>query len=245
MLLVLNELTFEPARTSVATAQRQLSDMINLVRAIHNLGAERVLKVPRTLRHTLLSHGYTMAQWLDGVAGVPRDERVFLKTVGTKAPYVEEVLAAATYEHGKDYEFRFEGRRTSGLGAAYLLDAPCVGLAGGGNASEDPLKVDVLSCDDDQIVECDVHVCNICTSDQFKAREAWIRERIARERNIGDGEELWKRRAVCFPQLVFCESTKSFLCKLNGREQFFQGIVRHLAMINGSSGEFVGHFWCR
>ena len=183
------------------------------------------------------------AQWLNDETQVPKDDRVFFKTIAAKAPFISDVCSAAVQELGFECEFRFEGEAAEGLGAAHLLDSAAVSLPCRRFAC-DPVFLQVTCLDEEGLIEYFVPVCCLSSVDQVRRREKWLRDRLLLESPIGDGDELWSGRTLHFPRLIFCASTEDFVRSLSGKELHFRQILRHLTALNRylltwTDGEFA------
>lgn len=232
MEITLNELSCEPAPPERAIAQTHMSRFIQVVRELAKYGVKRSLRTLRTFMSQHLAPGYLVSQWLND-GSVKADERLFIKTIATKAPYLEDILEALSEEQKRVFKFRFEERDSIGLGVAYLLDCPAAALGCNVKFHQDPAKIQIESLDENnQSEEQTVEVCCLTSVEQVAKRGAWLQAHISRENKINNGTDLWDKRDVVWPDLVFARTVQAQVKSFTGNEQFFRQIIRHLDTLN-------------
>jgi hypothetical protein len=240
MEIALNELSCEPIPPHKATAQEHMSRFVAVIRALARYGVKRSLRTLRTFLDQQLAPGYVVAQWLNDKS-VEAEERIFIKTIATKAPYLSDILDSIAEQQNRVFSFSYEGSDAVGLGVAYLLDCPAASLGCNEKCLRDPVTIRMGSLDDSgDIVEQVVDVCCVSSVEQVAARGGWLRQRIDRENEVTDGEELWQKRGSAWPNLVFAGAVQAQVAELTGGEQFFSQLVRHLDVLNDAVGDWHG-----
>lgn len=237
MEIAVNELSACGAYNSPQEARAGMRRFIDVSRAVFRLGAERTLRTTSDFMGRELARDYPVARWLnDGV--VDREERLFFKVIATKPPFLDDLMAQAEERQGTVLEFEFDEIRALGLGMAYLWDAPAVSLDGDERFRRDMVAVSSRSFGNTEVLlEEEVEVCCLSRLPQVESRKGWIASRIQRE--VKTGEDLYRRREVLLPNLLFSDDAPRQLCDLNGRESFFQQVCRHLFVLN----EYVGGWY--
>ncbi len=168
------------------------------------------LRVPATFFSTELIAGYTIADWIfDRVS--PQEHRTYLKSQGTKSPYLIDLpeLQAA---FGM-IDFRFQGQEAEGLGVAHLVDGLAVSLDSHDRWHTSTLILDVLQFGEDEAfvsTTADVlHACRLQDLVPHAARLASLRLD-----SVKNGAELWNRREELFSRLIFVAETEKQLAAL-------------------------------
>jgi hypothetical protein len=177
MDLILNELSLTVPRTGIVSARASMQTLIRVSRALAALGFERTLRTPRHWTLCTLADNYLVAQWLND-GGVEMENRLFVKTMATKSPFLEEILADMIKEFGLAAEFYFNERACTGLGVAYMQGGPAVSIDGAGDFAQDPVVINAVGECGGEIVETTFEVCCISRVEQVVAREIWLRERV-------------------------------------------------------------------
>ena len=237
MEITVNELSACGAYGSPQDSRAGMRNLIEVSRAVFRIGAERTLRTTSDFMGRELARGYRVAQWLNDRT-VDREERLFFKAIATKAPFLDELMAQAEEEQGVVLEFVFDAMAASGLGMAYLWDAPAVSLDGDARFRGDTVAVLLRSLGSaDMLLEEEVEVCCLSCLPQVESRRGWIVSRIQRE--VKTGEDLFGRGEVLLPNLQFCDDAPRQLRSLSGREPCFHQVCRHLFALN----EYVGG-WC-
>jgi hypothetical protein len=180
-----------------------------------------------------IAPNYRISQWLND-QGVPVEERVFIKTVATKGPYLEQTFMDASILRGGEYVCTYQGEPALGLGAAHLLNAPALSYAAATCFGTDPVTIAITAQVEAELSEYEVEVCSLSSVSQVEARTEWLRLRVSQENEVGNGPELLARIGARYPRLLFCERAVSYITSLSGRERFFNTLVRQLDSLNSS-----------
>jgi len=236
MEIVFNELSARGTYQGPQDAQKGMHQLVQVARAIIRCGADRTLRTTSDFMNRYLAQDYRVAHWLNDKT-VDKEERLFVKTVAGKAPFLEECFKSEEDNRDEIFEFLFENDTAHGLGVAYLWEAPAVSLDGEGRFAADPILILLrLLGEDNEFKEEMVEVCCLTTLQQVSRREPWIRNRVQGE--VRTGTELWKRRESLFTSLTFCSDAQQQLQKLNGREPYFRQVLRHLFELD----HYVAHW---
>lgn len=233
MDLAVNELAFEFACNSQHDAKQRMVRLIATIRALTKLGFTRRLWVPEAFMGIELSEGYLFAQWLNDQT-IEREERIFIKTVISSGPYLEQTIQNEIINRGGTFDFEHEGKTAKGLGLGWLRNGPVVSVENAPPFETDPVTIQVASDqengDDFEVEDCEV--CCLTFTEQVTAREDWIGNRLAT--TYSSGVDLIDRIADDFGCLTFCENAVSQIKSLSGSEQWFGTMVRHFNAINSA-----------
>ncbi|MER5846854.1 hypothetical protein ABT126_07230 [Streptomyces sp. NPDC002012] len=207
-LLFLNEISCgtgcEPAH-----ADRAMTEFARTTRAVAKEDRTPTVLVSAVeLKSLQIAEGYPIGKW----AGNPRnrDAWVRLRQMQNKSPFK---VAFPDEKEPYDVEYRHEGDRADGIGAAHLLDGLAVSLPVAARWDTSTLRVER-----EQLVDADgggpdtevseVEVRHLSARDHVEDHLTWIRERAAWLISTGladvhSGAALWEKRAELFPRLGF------------------------------------------
>jgi hypothetical protein len=231
MQCIFNELSATLVANSEDIAKGNMSSLINIIRILSSHGFEKTLRMPRNFREILLSQNYRISQWMND-SNVDSIERLFFKTVASKAPYTDEILSYIEKVRSEDtlFEFKFENTKSNGLGLAFLQNYPSISFVNNPKFAQDPLSIIVTTVDEQGVDDKHEEICNFYSTDQIQGKKDWLLECIRRE--IPDGETILSMKEQFFPNLDFCQSTYKQLKSLTGDEPYFKQISRHLFELN-------------
>ena len=204
--IVLNELSLEPPAPDQLTARQWMFNFIQTVRGINSqTKSQSILRSQYDFYSTALSSNYSLRQWLND-NDVDREERRFIKSLATKAPFSEDIRDSdeiySIENNSGAYEFRCHGKPAIGLGVAYMLDTIAVSTLSEACWDYSYLDLDVISIEEDDKKITVVHTsCKKHLQDHVE----WIKIRL--NSNI-DGQALWNQKDELFPNLQFCDSVE-------------------------------------
>ena len=241
MEIIFNELSACGDHKSTDDAKIGMHRLVEVARSIIHQGADRIIRTTADFMNRQLALNYGIANWLNDNT-VDREERIYIKRLAGKAPWIEECFTAEEESREIMIEFLFNGDRALGLGVAFLWDAPAVTLDGSGRFSSDPAQVTLQTLQEDgEFNDENVEACCISTPAQVGLREQWLRERIQTE--VRSGNELFGRKDSLLANLVFCAASIKQLQGLDGHEPYFRQVVRHLFEIDRAVATwFAGSF---
>ncbi len=210
--IVLNELSLETPAPDQLVARQWISNLIQTVRAINaQTKNQSIFRSQYDFYSTLLASDYSLRQWLNDNQ-VDREERRFIKSLATKAPFSEDILepveVLSIENNIASCEFRYKGKLAIGLGIAYLLDTISVSVNSSSCWDCSYLNLEVISIDEDDEKITIVHASR---KEHLQDHIDWIKNRI--HSNI-DGEALWNQKGDLFPNLQFCSSVEKQLQNL-------------------------------
>ncbi|MFE9724383.1 hypothetical protein ACFYQ5_12550 [Streptomyces sp. NPDC005794] len=207
-LLFLNEISCgtgcEPAH-----ADRAMTEFARTTRAVAKEDQTPTVLVSAVeLKSLQIAEGYPIGKW----AGNPRnrDAWVRLRQMQNKSPFK---VAFPQEKEPYDVEYRHEGIRADGIGAAHLLDGLAVSLPVAARWDTSSLRVEreqLVGADDGgtDTESGEVEVRHLSARDHVEDHLTWIRERAAWLIRTGladvhSGATLWEKRAGLFPRLGF------------------------------------------
>lgn len=238
MDLVFNESSLVPKAANRVEATRRMALLVETVRAARRHGAFGTLRTCGDFWNSELTEGYTIAAWgADG--GVPRDSRVYVKTLAGRAPFIETLFAEAEGESLR--EFQCGGEVCRGLGLALMRDWPAVSVAVE-PWTTDPLTVlcraYVEADTGGSVIETAEDACNFFEPNCAQRRADWVSQRL--QRDIQAGRELLARAVEVLTELEFTDTAVRQVEAMSGSEPVFRQVVRHVfalaAAIRGWDG---------
>ncbi|MDR3568343.1 MAG: hypothetical protein P4L43_09975 [Syntrophobacteraceae bacterium] len=175
MEIIFNELSACGDHKSTNDAREGMHRLVEVARSIIHQGGDRIIRTTADFTARQLARNYGIANWLNDNT-VDLEERIYIKRLAGKAPWIEEYFTAEEDSREKMVEFLFKGDRALGLGVAFLWDAPAVTLDGNGKFSSDPAQVSLRTLDEDgEFSDENVAACCLSTLAQIGLREQWLR----------------------------------------------------------------------
>jgi len=227
--MVLNELSLQSPASDASIARQWMSDFIQTVRAVKaQAGQQAVLRTQYSFRAALLSPDYPVGQWLRDSA-VDLEERRFIKTLVTKAPFSEDTLNAEVQEiesNSGSCEFLHQGEVAIGLGVAYILDIIPISLRSKLCWDCSYLDLEIIHIDQDNE---EVKIIHASLKNHIQDHIEWFQARLKKAREIFDGEGFWNKREELFPNLQFCDSVKDQLLSLRTGDVMLNPIEKRLS----------------
>ena len=221
---VFNDLSAQPPAADLATAFQRMSRFVELLRVAPDHGLDPGVRIPQTFHGIMLGPEYRIWDWINDTR-VPRDQTLFLLTLATRSPYLDQV-PDAIQERALLVDLRVGGIESDALRAAYLLQAPLLSFL------QAPWDLPLIACacvelaDDALTPPQTVQLPNLARVSHFANHAVWIRAR--RQRSIASGRDLWEHRHRLFPHLEFCPAVEAQLLTLRSTEPRFQQVIDKL-----------------
>jgi putative addiction module killer protein len=122
--MVLNDLSLRSPVSERGAARKLMTDLINVLSTAVISGI-KTLRTQDNLYNLMLSTDYPVASWLND-SQVEREERSFLRTLGTKTPLLAEITDPTVQEKESLADCKHQGETAYALGIACLLNALAV-----------------------------------------------------------------------------------------------------------------------
>lgn len=242
MDLVVNELAFEHPCDSELDAKNRMVTLIATIRSLTGLGFAKRLCVTKEFLSIELFNGYPVTRWLNDRT-IPQTERMFVKTILSTAPYLEDMIETQILQRNGVFDFEHEGKTAKGLGLAWLMDGPAVSVKDAPPFENDPVTIQVASqteeSSEDEFDIDNYDVCCLTFPHQVERRKAWLEERVARSKLCSSGPEFIATKDKLFPNLIFCESSVKQISNLSGSEPWFGNLLEHCQALNDSIGNWA------
>ncbi|MFI9173064.1 hypothetical protein [Streptomyces lincolnensis] len=215
-LLFLNEKSCATA-CDQARADAAMADFVDVVRAVAKEdSAETSLVSEDGLTSLEIAKDYPIGKWIG--AGPKNHARwLRLRALQNRSPVRSVYPAPDADGH---LEYRHEGEKVLGLGAAHFMDGIAVSLPVASEWETSSVRLErseLVELDDDSLEfeheTVDVrHVSSLPHVDEYRA---WIRE--ASLARAATGRQIWERRADLYPHLQFLPRTEGRLTDLDPR----------------------------
>jgi len=204
--IILNELSLAPPAPDQLTARQCMFNFIQTVRGINSqTKSQSILRSQYDFYSTVLASNYSLRQWLND-HGVVREERQFIRSLATKAPFSEDIRDSdeiySIENNSGVCEFRYQGKPAIGLGIAYMLNTIAISLLSEACWDYSYLDLDVVSLEDD---DKEITIIHASRKEHVQSHIDWIKTRL--NSNI-DGQALWNQKDELFPNLQFCDSVE-------------------------------------
>lgn len=222
--MVFNELSIEPPAIDVLEARQWMEGFIGTVVSATAAGINRVLRTHIDMNHTLLAPEYPMAKWRNDNS-VDIETRRYFRSLISQYPPLEDLPKIDNDMLGRD--FFFDDKRSYGFGIAYLLESLSISLQSDDIWNEHRIRIKTQWIEDNgELISKNVKVSHASHSAHIDRLSEWISWRLAT--GIGDGNDLWDRKAVLFPHLIFCNHAAAQLLPLQKGNPIFRQIVKRL-----------------
>jgi putative addiction module killer protein len=179
--IVLNELSFSSPASSIPVAQQRMIALISTIRSATKKGASRVLRTHSDFNNAMLAPDYPVARWRNDPT-VDREIQRFLKTLETKAPFLDPITDALIQDQKNLSEFLYEDQPAVGLGIAILLGALAVSVQSDPCWLQVRLPLQWKFIDEDSEVWAEIsqniEVIHASSSDHIAEHQDWITDRI-------------------------------------------------------------------
>jgi len=200
ILLFFNELS-NTAHAEPRSIDQAMAEFVELLRTIRGWRGDTALVTEEPLKLMEIAPGYSIQQWI-ARSSVNLDRWRFIRAIQNRAPY-RSVLPDSV-ETGVEY--RHDGYRVRGIGAAHLLDGLAVSLPLGVAWGEPWIAVLRLMLAEDErgevaLREEQVDVRHASLPAHAVRHKAWVQD--AGREHLTSGAGIWDSRAHHFPHLTF------------------------------------------
>jgi len=235
---VFNELSANGCYDDIYSANDGMESLVNLSRALSNIGFSNKLCTVEDFRQLLLTDEYTIQNWVtDRKVGADRDLQRWLLTSTTKSPYIEALLEKEQRSH-RVFEFKYDEKQCYGFGLAYLSDCGAVSLNGDPRFSQPEVAISFFEIGENYEVNKSISVNSIYSLEQLGDVKADLAKRNIEK--VKNGRMLVKQMPVIFPYLVVAGHAENQIESLSGSEQYFSDILRHFEVLNETMAEWQG-----
>jgi len=149
--MVLNDLSLLSPVSERGTARQLMTDLIDVLSTAVRFGV-RTLRTRDNLYDLMLAPSYPIAAWLNDNQ-VEREERSFLRTLGTKTPLLAEITDPSVQEEESLADFKHQDESAYALGIAYLLNALAVSFHSESRWNCDNLDLEITRLEDETNAE--------------------------------------------------------------------------------------------
>ncbi|MGW1717219.1 hypothetical protein [Streptomyces sp. NPDC002156] len=214
--LFLNEKSWTTA-CDPARAERAMADFVDAVRAIAKEDpAETSLVSETELKSLEIAEGYPVGKW---IGSSPKNHARWQRLLGlqNRSP-VRSVYP--TPDADGHLEYRHEGEKVLGLGAAHFMDGIAVSLPVAHEWQKPTVgleRSELVELDDGSLefAHETVDVRHVSSEPHVDEYRSWIRESsLAR---AATGRQIWERKADLYPHLQFLPRTEAQLTDLDPR----------------------------
>lgn len=221
MDIVLNELSV-PFCDKIKCSIQAMQDLMEVYSSCQKVGIKD-LKIHCDLMAATIAPDYTIAMWISD-ENASKEHRMAFLQYAAKVPYVDEILSLKTAEKIALLEFYYNGNCVKGMGVAYLLGTPLISFYHATwNVCDIPVEVRILDDDDGEVVS-EVHIIRHCSrKEHVVSIGEWLSELDLPV--VSDGIELWVKKGILYPNLIFCENTRKQLSYLHANTPSFQQIL--------------------
>jgi len=177
--IILNELSLAPPAPDQLTARQCMFNFIQTVRGINSqTKSQSILRSQYDFYSTVLASNYSLRQWLND-HGVVREERQFIRSLATKAPFSEDIRDSdeiySIENNSGVCEFRYQGKPAIGLSIAYMLNTIAISLLSEACWDYSYLDLDVVSLEDD---DKKITVIHTSCKKHLQDHVEWIKIRL-------------------------------------------------------------------
>ncbi len=218
--MVFNELSLQTPAADIETARQWMSELIETVRAATAKGVPGMLRTKSNFYSSELARNYTVSKWFK-----ERDkdlEARLLKSYIRKGWNLDQIteLNIQVRDRGE------QGETEPSIGLAYAVinNALAVSLKSDRRWDVSRLEITVIQVDDDE--ELKESIIHASCRDHVQQHADWIQKRIRTV--LGDGAELWHRRAELFPNLEFCQDVGEQLQNLRTGNVMLRPVEKRL-----------------
>nr|WP_230966716.1 hypothetical protein [Nostoc commune] len=194
-------------------AQQRMSELIKTIKTVKAQGVKVSLRTQEDFHTTILAPNYPLRHWLNDA---DRDERLFIKILGTKAPFSTDIANSEIQDienNASLSEFRHQGEMAIGLGIAYVLNTIAISLLSQECWDCNRVKLEFRYLDEDgEIISESVEIIHASRSSHVQEHASLIQQNQERiYQNVSDGLEVWNCREELFPNLEFCDAVRKQL----------------------------------
>lgn len=224
MDLFFNELSIKEGADK-ETGKQWMSGLIGVFKNAYIMGFKE-LKTTEEFRTFPLAPGYIIDDWLHDPQ-VDRETQLFVKTKASRPPFIDQVVEQKDNENNRLHEFKYNGQKAAGLGAAYLFETIALSFANSSAWDRHRVEIQVVEYTEEERIKSTVEeVKHASKPTHLDLLEAWINTR--KRSDIPYGKLLWLKRKEYFPHLIFCKDVEKQIDFLTGNEPGFHLIKKRL-----------------
>ncbi len=226
--LVLNELSHQTYAPNIYTAREWMTTFRETIQAAVQIGTKQILRTGQIFYQIKLTRDYTIAQWLND-SGVDRDERLYIKTLTTKYPYLENFAPIEGVTPVELMDVYYNDQRAEGFRYAYWMDALAISFLSNSQwdrAIIEGLVLQYMEPESDEITEEMICIPHASKPEHVDTHREWISHRV--QDSIHDGTDIWYRREELFPALIFCESVRQQLRQIHSSHPLLRQVKERL-----------------
>jgi len=226
--MILNELSHKHPAENIHVARSWLSNLCETILAGSNIGIKKVLRTDGSFFQIQLAPGYFLPNWLND-RQVDEVERLFFRTIITKTPFLRDLEPLEVTERVEFSECFFDGEKANGFLYAYLLNALSVSLLS--HPKWDIPKIEnviihQLNESSGDLEENPESLRHASRAEHLASHQTWIIEQI--QDSIRDGNDIWHRKDELYRSLIFCDSIRRQLKKINSSHPVFPQVKQRL-----------------
>lgn len=242
--MVLNELSHKTPAQDIYAAKRWISTLRTTIQEATSLGVQRILRTGRIFYEIELAKNYTIANWLNDNT-VDREERIYLKTIATKYPYMEDFLPSQSLNSVELMECYYGNQRAEGFLYAYWMQALALSFPSDPMWDQhiiDNLSLEYIDPENGELMKKTVNVIHASNPGHVSTHRNWIDQRI--RDSIRDGNDIWYRKTELYPSLLFCDSVHQQLRRIYSSHPLLKQIKERLSELeafcqNWETGPFA------
>lgn len=224
MDLFFNELSIKEGADK-ETGKQWMSGLIGVFKNAYIMGFKE-LKTTEAFLTFPLAPGYLIHDWLFDPL-IDSDTKLFVKTKVSKAPYIDRLIEQKDNEDHRLHEFKYNGQKAAGLGAAYLFETIALSFANSSDWDRHRVELQVVEYTEEDRLKPGVKEVNHASKPtHLDLLKVWIEER--KRSDIPTGKLLWLKRKEYFPHLIFCKNVENQIDFLTGNEPEFHLIKKRL-----------------
>jgi len=231
--MILNELSIQSANMNRREMNDAISQMLTVCQKLFHEKDDRDFYYTVELLTKELVSGYTIHDWLRD-SGVKQQEKAFFRTIINR----RQLISAMDFPGSELFVEVDSGEKISAVGclAAYEAESYVVSM----NTSFHWQKEEIVGTyvtleQDDELVS----IANCCYEEQLNSIEEKQKNRI--RVMVSSGKELWEKREVLYPHLLFCDDVQDQLAEAR-ISLHIQMVMKRLQILEDYFKEFDGRF---
>ena len=230
--IVFNELSLQTPAADISTARQWMSEFIDTIRAVKPApGIKRKLRTRSDFFYSFLAPNYPIVKWLND-PDVDFEARRLLKGIQDKNDLWLQDIA------DPGIEVRYQGKQAIGLDYAFVFKAISLSLISDPEWDCSRLELEVTPVDEnEELVTTKENIIHASRSDHAREHADWIEKRTRKE--IRNGLDLWQRREVLFPHLLFCEAVEKQLQSILTEDPMLWSIEERLSQLENASKTWI------
>lgn len=204
MVLVINELSYSYTE-SEGQSKSWYDDFFNLCFEIEkNYNCKLGLKYSLSLKQHNFNDSYVFLKWLNYQN---REQKTSILSMLTKEAFIHD------YPYYKAYD-----KEGKGLGYAYENNELLISFKTSENWSNHyiPVVQEQISEDTLEIEKDEFKLRNYFSKENLDEHNKYVLIKLIAERNnvfdsVNNGVDIWTKKNILFPNLIFCDSTQQFI----------------------------------